>query len=234
MSINSSIYIPRMSIVHTEEYIKYVFKFYNIGTVSYVDFTPIHKKPGFKENNVGKYKSAFVHFSQIETGPVKNFWNLISNGKQQYKLFIDPMDINPKEYWICLKNKNPIQRTMMNIHQVVENGRHLEDLIEEQAKTIQEHSKKIEELDQKLKNTFEIVYHLLGGLFNKTEQRGRLDNYLALLFGRKEDIQIVKDASKWEIWPTTRQGDYCEKKIAEIEEKLLNLQNDLSDYGVLI
>ena len=38
---------------------------------------------------------------------------------------------------------------MMNIHQVVENGRHLEGLVEAQAKAIEEQAKKIAELEDK-------------------------------------------------------------------------------------
>ena len=62
MSINTSIYIPRMSIDHDEESIKYYMMINGIGNVSHIDFTPINKKPGFGENVDEVVKSAFVHF----------------------------------------------------------------------------------------------------------------------------------------------------------------------------
>jgi len=158
MSIYSSIYIPRMSVDHTEESIAYYMSANRIGTVSYVDFTPINKKPGFGENVDEVVKSAFVHFSdpwfcsdkqyhfQCRTFMGNtDFWDII-NAAQPYKI-----QISPQEYWLCLKNKNPVQRSMMNIHQVVENGRHLEGLIEVQAKTIQEQAIKLEELERRFK-----------------------------------------------------------------------------------
>lgn len=240
MSIMSSIYIPRMSVDHTEESIAYYMTEHRIGTVSHVDFTPINKKPGFGENVNEVVKSAFVHFSdpwfcsdklyyfQYRTyiGNTQ-FWDTIATG-QAYKL-----QISKTEYWLCFKNKNPVQRTMMNIHQVVENGRHLEGLIEAQAKTIHKQADKIEALERKLEGTRNVVYQLLGGLFHQQDQNEILTSHLDNLFCRKLGEYRNHDGSKWDIWPTTRQGDECEQKILELEEKFKNLKNDLSDYGVL-
>ena len=167
MSIYSSIYIPRISIDHNEESIAYYISQFQIGTVSHIDFTPINKQPGFSENVDQVAKSAFIHFSNprfcFDKGKHETdlenskFWKTIAAG-QPYKL-----QVSRNEYWLCLKNKNPIQRTMMNIHQVVENGRYLEELIEAQAKIIKMQSEKIEEIDKKLDATYIIVYQLLGG-----------------------------------------------------------------------
>jgi len=213
MSIIKSIYIPRMSGYHTEKSIVLYMSTYQIGSVSHVDFTPINKKPGFNENVDQVVKSAFVHFSDSfsdfsdsfsdkqEQDLIRNpnFWETIATG-QPYKL-----QVNPTEYWICLKNKNPIQRTMMNIHQVVENGRHLEELIEAQAM-------KIEELERKLERTNNVVYQLIGSLFHDIKQKGNLAIYMDIL-------SSVDDISKFDMYPTTRQGDLCEKRIMELENK---------------
>ena len=238
--INTSIYIPRVSVDHTDNSIAYYMNFHCIGYVSHVDFTPINQKPGFGEIVNQVYKSAFVHFSdpclctdkmyrfehRSYNGNVE-FWNTIGSG-QPYKL-----QISSDEYWLCLKNKNPVKRTMMNIHQVVENGRHLEGLIEAQAKTIQEQADRIEALERKLEGTHNVVYQLLGGLFHQQRQNGILSTHLDNLFCRKIGEYRNHDGSKWDIWPTTRQGDECEKKIADLEDKLKNLEDDLTTYGVL-
>ena len=239
MSIYSSIYIPRVDSEHTEESITYYMAQHSIGTVSHIDFTPINKKPGFKENVNEVVKSAFVHFSdpwfcsdklyyfQSRTYMGNNkFWETIASG-QSYKL-----QVSDNEYWLCLKNKSPVQRTMMNIHQVVENGRHLEGLIEAQEKTIQEQADRIEALERKLEGTHKVVYQLLGGLFNQLDQCGILNHHADILMC-KEDVTSFKDISKWGSWPTTRQGDVCEKRILNLENKMKNLENDLTDYGVL-
>jgi hypothetical protein len=198
MSIYSSIYIPRMSIIHTEDFIRHVMEYHRIGKVEYVDFTPINKKPGFTENVSQFVKSAFVHFSE-------HYIPLPEN--KSYRL-----QITPDEYWICLKNRNPIQRTMMNVHQIAENGRHLEKVIESQAKTI-------ESLEKKIEAVHLVVYQLLGGLFHQDEQCQSLTEHLNLLMNRTP-LQETKDISKWNTWPTTRQGDECEKRIAELEKSI--------------
>ena len=237
MSISTSIYIPRMSIDYTEELIVRYMRVNRIGNVSYVDFTPINKKPGFGENVHELVKSAFVHFSnpwlcsdenyQFECKTFMgntDFWKTIATG-QPYKL-----QISPYEYWLCLKNKNPIQRSMMNIHQVVENGRHLEGLVEAQAKTIQEQANKLQELERKLQGTSNVVYQLLGGLFHQQDQFGIMSLYLDDLFCRENDNTDYHNTSKWGILPTTRQGDDCEKKISDLEEKVKILNNEQDDY----
>jgi len=239
MSIYSSIYIPRMSLDHTEESIRNIMEFYRIGTIIQVDFTPINKKPGFGENVDQVVKSAFVHFSDPWFCTDKfyhfqsrtfmgntNFWETIAIG-QPYKI-----QVNPTEYWMCLKNKNPVQRTMMNIHQVVENGRHLEGRIEAQAKTIQEQAEKIQALERKLVATEQVVSQLITGLFNDKDQSGVLQLHMDVLTETPPNHNF-KDSSKWGLWPTTHQGNDCERKIAELEEKLTCLENDLTDYGVL-
>ena len=222
MSIYSSIYIPRVDSEHTEESIAYYMsEHYNIGTVCHVDFTPINKKPGFDENVKEVVKSAFVHFSdpwfcsdkqyhfqrRTYTGNT-TFWNTIAAGKS-YKI-----QVSNNEYWICLKNKNPVQRTMMNIHQVVENGRHLENLITEQAEEIKNLKETVEELTNKIDGVHNVVYQLIGGLFCQQNQSEMIDSHLSVLYGRSGKAVNCSN------WPTTRQGDENQERIEKLEETL--------------
>lgn len=230
MSIYTSIYIPRMSVDHNEQDIKTIMAGYRIGTVSYIDFTPINKKPGFGENVDEVVKSAFIHFSdpwiasdnfyhyQSRTFMGNTtFWDTIACG-QPYKL-----QISPKEYWLCLKNKNPIQRTMMNIHQVVENGRHLESIIEAQQKLIEEQQKQIDVLNDITYRVRDEVYQFIGGLFNQTTQRDAINFHLEMLGIDIDESQKVKGNLKCNIWPTTRQGDEHDKRIEALENKITQL-----------
>ena len=228
MSIYSSIYIPRVDMVHTEESIRQVMEYYNIGTVKYVDFTPINKRPGFGENVDQVVKSAFVHFSdpwfysdkichyQSEFQPKnEHFWSVLANG-ESHKL-----QINSREYWICLKNKNPVQRSMMNIHQVVENARYLEKTIEEQASTIKKLEEKVEAIRQ-------VFYQMLGGLYNHETQSRTLLTYCDVLFAEKPK-SYENDTSIWTQYPTTRQGDSNEERIEKLEQQLNSMLQDDAD-----
>jgi hypothetical protein len=148
----TSIYIPRMSVNHTEDTVRKVMHDFRIGTVRHVDFIPINKKPGFVENFDQVMMSAFVYFSDpwlSSADDMYDFKNERYMGNIQFLNTIAAGDVNQinvseKEYWLCLKNKKPIQRTIMNIHQVVENGRYLENLVQEQAKKIEDLERKLE------------------------------------------------------------------------------------------
>ena len=228
MNSYTSIYIPRMSTRHTEKTIKNIMSSYRIGTVERVDFTPINKKPGFGENVDEVVISAFVHFSDPALGldncynymsdsylGVNDFWDAIS-ANQPYKL-----QIARNEYWICLKNKNPVQYTMMNIHQVVENSRHLENLVEEQKN-------KIQKLERKMDNMNEVIRQFVGGLFCQRTQQGILENFLRVLDGDGFSSEpLPEDTHNWSQWPTTRQGDECEKRISDLERYMRDVTGDI-------
>ena len=143
-----SIYVPRVANEHTVQSVTNIMAYFNIGIVHYVDFTPINKKPGFYELFDDKFKSAFIHFLDVPNYQLNtHFWNQISTHDSTTPA---RLQISQTEYWMCLKNHSPIQRTIMNIHQVVENARYLEDRIkalEDTVNNILNNNNKIEDKD---------------------------------------------------------------------------------------
>ena len=213
-----------MAAHHDEESIINVMTNYGIGTVSHVDFTTVNKQPGFVENVDNYMKSAFVHFSDPmmsssdnnyhynsrRTLGNENFWNIVLYRDGPYKL-----QISLGEYWLCLENKNPVQRTLMNVHQIVENGRYLEKLIEEQSQTIKK-------LENKLEGLHNVVYQLVGGLFNHQTQAGIMAIHHHIM-GFNNSASIHNDTSKWDISPTTRQGDENDRRIESLEQTVRDM-----------
>jgi hypothetical protein len=241
MMTDASIYIPRMSTKWTEAGVKNFMGDLRIGTVSRVDFTPINKKPGFSEKTNEDFMSAFIHFSdpyvyndhyvfrfEMYMGN-QRFWDEIENNRP-YKLYT-PIGVG--EYWICLKNKNPVQRTMMNIHQVVENGRHLESLVSEQAEEIKNLKETVAELEKRITGVHNVVYQLIGGLHCQRTQENIIHLHLDVLNGRPHSNEEPPSQHPSGNWPTTRQGDENSEKIKKLEERLTILEEDLSTYGVL-
>ena len=246
----ASIYIPRMSTEWTEDGIKGVMKKNCIGVVSRVDFTPINKKFGFGEDVYSDVMSAFVHFEDPYHCVDGNyywsslqwsveFWTNISDGTP-YKLHVDE-----KEYWFCLKNKNPVKRTRMNVHQVVENCRYLETLVTAQAKEIETlkdgiekcsyletlvtaQAKEIETLKHGEEVVKHVIYNLLGGLFcQRTQGRvlnSQCNNLEIFPEGYLDWSEIDDDVHPSGCWPTTRQGDENSRKIEKLEEQLEQLK----------
>jgi uncharacterized coiled-coil protein SlyX len=225
-----SIYIPRLQSNVTEDFIKYVFRATNVGEVARVDFTPINKKPGFGENVDNVVKSAFVHFSFFTnisyTDP--EFGNKVREGNG-YKFYPETL----QGYWLLLPAKNPIQQTMMNNSQIVENGRYLETKLEEQEAKLTEQADTIQELKKKLDGLQTVVYQLLGGLFNQNSQSEILEDHLSSLFSepRVRNRNEDPDNSKWEFWPTTRQGDANEEKIENLQKEFNLLAKTVNNHA---
>lgn len=214
-----SIYIPRMSYLWTEDSIRNIMNKNGLGTVTHVDFTPINKKPGFAENYDSTFMSAFVHFMDpvlcadgkyywMTGAPLGEFWTTIAEGKS-YKL-----QVTKDEYWICLKNKNPIKRTLMNIHQVVENGRHLENLIMTQAEEIKNLRTYITDLHDSHDKVRQVIHSIIGGIFCQQTQSRAIDQILNTMYGITEKSEFPECS----IWPTTRQGDENRLRIEKLEE----------------
>ena len=155
---NMSIYIPRIDVRITEQMICDEFR-YTLGIVERVDFTPIGKRPGFEEADADTlsypYVSAFVHFHTIFydysyidylqrefTVVVNQIFSDLEQGKmvRYYHHFTNTASTSCNSYWNLLKNKSPIQRTLMNTHQIVANGLLLErrvDILEPKLDTIE-------------------------------------------------------------------------------------------------
>ena len=125
----TSFFIPRMLAEYDETRVKGIFTNLCIGTVSRVDFVPIEGEPRFQK--------AFVHVEQFYNTPsadhiIREVLEYEGNGSVR----VYPGTFNQNEYWILLRNKTPVQETKLNIHQVVENARILQGVVEGQAAEI--------------------------------------------------------------------------------------------------
>jgi hypothetical protein len=145
MNAIQSIYIPRMSVYTTEQDVAMEFMLW--GPIVRIDFTPMKKKPGFVEDMTSMYKSAFVHFNE----PIAENLAVIvqKDDEQSYGLKYN-LNYMQEKYWIVLPNENPVQHTMMNPAQIVDNCRYLEQKVEEQQRTIDELKATLEKVQQQI------------------------------------------------------------------------------------
>jgi uncharacterized coiled-coil protein SlyX len=79
---------------------------------------------------------------------------------------------------------------------------------------------RLEKIEEKLEGVHEVVYQLVGGLYCQNEQSNSIDRHVNHLFPNSKEAIISEDTSKWTIWPTTRQGDECERRLEALENKL--------------
>jgi hypothetical protein len=201
--------------------------FNKIGVVHRVDFTPVNKQPGFKEDLSGKHKSAFVHVTELLTLGKEIRFEIVTTGMYKFYPYLAG---HSSEYWVLSKSRNSVQDTMMNNAQIVHNCRYLEEKLE--AK-IEEQAATIQALTEKLDGVHIVVQQLLGGLFCQKSQGQALTDHLSFLFperytGVRSRFEEPDD-SKWTSWPTTRQGDECERRIEALEKSLLETRQAVTE-----
>jgi hypothetical protein len=224
MNANISIYIPRLSIHVCESFVKEQFEKNHIGHVRRIDFTPIGKKPGFDENVCDVVKSAFIHFYHFYAfDKTVKILEKLSRGESD-KIYLPNNGYGYQEYWILLKATNPIQDTMMNNAQIVENCRFLEKKIKDQDETIKDQDETIKDMQEEIKSINKVVYDLIGGLFCQDTQRATQNSHLKHLFPQVS-FRPDKDTNKWKNYPTTRQGDECESRIDALEAIIKEITN---------
>jgi len=84
---------------------------------------------------------------------------------------------------------------------------------------------KIDDLEKKLDGVENVVYQLLGGLFNQRTQSDMIESHLCCLRGNEYPGEVNKDTS---IWPTTRQGDKNEEEIRLLKRQVSRLEDTVS------
>jgi hypothetical protein len=205
----SSIYIPRIGSEITGDMImNYLDELKNY--ITRMDFTPIAKTSLFDET-IGDYVSVFIHFDQeVElTGMMQDIRYCMKQGNP-YKYY----PFSSYEFWLLLPNKQPIQQTSMNNSQIVENCRLLE-------KKVLDQSAQIEDLTKKLDGVQNVIYQLIGGVYNQRTQADMINTHMGFLYpGKYNAVEDSEIESKWSIWPTTRQGDENERRIEFLERAL--------------
>jgi predicted nucleic acid-binding Zn-ribbon protein len=98
----------------------------------------------------------------------------------------------------------------------------LERALSDQNELITKLQEENKSLKSKTENQENIIYQLLGGLFNQRDQANILSSHIADLYG--EDFEdLSKDSSKWSVFPTTRQGDALEQEVAKQAEQIKSL-----------
>jgi hypothetical protein len=115
MSSPFSLYIPIISTSYLEEDIKQIFG-YHVGNVTRVDFAPAKKRPGQGANVPNIIRSAYVYISCFyRTRLAETIQRTVFGSKRGFRL-----TVASREYWVLLKNHNPIPHCDQNIHQLAD------------------------------------------------------------------------------------------------------------------
>lgn len=159
-SNNYSLYIPTIHKKYTAEMIINIFWKFFMGNVDRIDFVTIMKQPkdATKEPvEDPNFWQAFIYVRPMTTWATVVTDAIDNTGS--YKFFPnqhahpDPnKQGNPKEYWIILKNNNPVpySETHLNIHQLAHNNSLLETKFAEMEAEMLKMKTKFAELEEKM------------------------------------------------------------------------------------
>ena len=211
-----SFYIPRVNVLFSKTEIKNIIEDrFNACNVKRIDFVSI-LNPDKTVNPA--YRTVFIH-TLFHTFFLRNspsstaLYNATYVAESAYKLCLD---VKNDKYWLLWKKKYPVPETDLNLSQVVENARLLEERVAKQEEIIEYQATKIEKIEN-------VVYQLLGGLFNHVTQDNFLQQHISSLLDNNEVCWSPTNdttKSKWSHYPTTRQGDDSEIRIQQLEKDL--------------
>ena len=153
-SNNYSVYIPTINKKYSADIIINIFWKFCVCVVDRIDFVPIMKqskdpkKEPFEDAN---FWQAFIYVKPKTTWAFYVLDAIEKDGSYKFYPNQEPVHAhfslpskglthqpNPKEYWVMLKNKNPVPyaQTHLNLHQLVHNNSLLETKVSEmEAKT---------------------------------------------------------------------------------------------------
>ena len=87
---------------------------------------------------------------------------------------------------------------------------------------------KIDVLEKKIDGVQDVVYQLLGGLFNQKTQSNVLDTHSSILLGDKYQPKSNENSryqGEFSVYPTTRQGDKHEEEIQLLKQQVSKLED---------
>ena len=93
-------------------------------------------------------------------------------------------------------------------------------IIEKQAEEIKKMKKEFQKNKRKIDRTQDVVYQLIGGLFNQEKQSDMVQFTIDYLYDKTyvSNPEFQNDPMHWENSPTTRQGDDNAERIEKLEK----------------
>jgi hypothetical protein len=216
-----SIYVPRVNAFYNEADIVAIFTF--MGFVSRVDLTPINPTKGFaktfSEPNT-RFHSAFIHFKYFHNHQfTNNIINVLESGGDYVWHY------TANEYFIIKKNHSPIPHTLMNVSQVVENCRLLENTVAEKVASLEN---KIEEQNQTIDRLQQSLYQLMTYTLCQTTQSEKINSLVNFMeYGKECRSRYLLDSE--DDGTDEYEKQYYEKQYCEDYKYLTEDQEDQED-----
>ena len=141
-----TLYIPYVRVQHTKEYMKTAFEF--AGEITRIDFVEIRN---FQTKEVNpQYKHAFIHLSHIcQSEQADALFQWIHDYEHVVMNFPDENG-NIAEFWKVYIAEQPVPETELNIHQLANNFRIVDDKVLDLEEENFRQSVLIEQLEERI------------------------------------------------------------------------------------
>ena len=212
----TSVYIPFVKQHVTQEALLEEMENF-IGKVNDIIFSAHNKL------DEDRWCSAYIYFhpeaqqAMYVGGEIKDNWR--DNGYYWHT------DCELQDSLYLYENSKPIEQILRY------NQDAIQDIVEEQQDIIYK-------TNERLKGCQGVLYCLISGLYCQRTQGDAIDELLSDLYPKEGSLheegleasipQKVEEKSKWDTWPTTRQGDECERQIEELKEEIKTLKEEMT------
>ena len=232
-----SLFIPTISKVHTEERIANYFALKCVGNVERVDFVehPSHAKG--LHGDIKDFHQAFVHFT-----PDQKTHEIMEAIEQKGSYRFYPCDKlicsfkEKNEYWILLKNKNPLPKTELNVNQLAHNQKLMEErealMVEKMEKMFQKMEKMEErsaQMEERSAQMEEREFQMLQKM-TKMEDEMKMMILLNEKFAQTFDVQTANLQTLSTLVCKRNQPETpATPDMTELEQKISDLKTEVDD-----
>ena len=217
-----SVFIPTISKGHTGEIIANYFALNSVGKVERVDFVEFQNDED-RACDPTRFRQAFVHFSpQQKTREIME----VIEQKGSYRFY--PFK-EQNQYWILLKNKNPVPKTELNVNQLAHNQKLLEErealMVEKMEKMFQKMEKMEERNAQMEEREFQMLQKMV-----KMEDEMKMMIQLNQKFAQTFDVQTANLQTLSNLVCKRNQPETpATPNMEEIEQKISDLKTEVDD-----
>lgn len=224
MSSQYCLYIPVISTSYLEDDIKRIFDA-DIGKVVRVDFAPAKSRPGQGKNVPNIIRSAYVYISCFyRTRLAANIRSTVYGSNRGFRF-----TLAPREYWVLLRNRNPIPSCDQNIHQLSQRLRAVESLARSQQETIDSLQKSLLAQAKYGDRMLDVIVEMLEA----TTDEGPFPD-IAKVYSKYNYIRFAKDYGKRWLLTHDDDGDtinQAKRNDAEIADDTSTINSELSCLG---
>jgi hypothetical protein len=241
-----SVFIPTISKAHTEEIIANYFALNSVGKVERVDFVEFQNDEEDRACDAKRFHQAFVHFSPQQK--TREIMEAIEQ-KGSYRFYPCEKLINicsfkeQTQYWILLKNKNPVPKTELNVNQLAHNQKLMEEryvqMEEREALMVEKMEKmfqKMEKMEERSAQMEERSAQMEEREFQMLQKMTKMEDEMKMMillnekFAQTFDVQTANLQTLSTLVCKRNQPETpATPDMTELEQKISDLKTEVDD-----